>query len=80
MIYERQFITCLDKRINNKNTRIIELLESYSLGNRVVDNLDEVESIHSVIDYDIIKETMRANRAESLEYLRMIKEYSKDKE
>lgn len=80
LIYERQFITCLDKRINNKNTRIIELLESYSLGNRVVDNLDEVESIHSVIDYDIIKETMRANRAESLEYLRMIKEYSKDKE
>lgn len=73
IIFHKKFMTLPDKRPDNRNTRIENLLKLASLENRM-GNGDSCELIHNEIDYKNTDARIRAVRAGSERYLKSILE------
>lgn len=73
IIFEKQFIACLDSRANNKNTRITELLDSTGLQNRLINDKLKVLEIQKEINYLSVEEKLMVEREKSIKYLEAIR-------
>lgn len=71
ILYEKQFIACLDSRKNNKNTRIVELLEMVGLKECLIDSSEKImDAIENDNDYVEVKKKIDVGQKESIRYLK----------
>ena len=69
IIFQKQFAYYLDQSKNNRNSRILNLLELLSLNNRSMVNYEEIEKIDDIIDYEKVCEVLDIKREVSKKYL-----------
>ena len=71
ILYEKQFLACLDSRKNNKNTRIVELLGMVGLEKCLIDSSEKiVDAIENNNDYVEVKKKIDVDQKESIRYLK----------
>lgn len=71
-VFKKKFVTCLDSRINNKNTRITEILKAYGLEKRMISSTDILSVIDQEIDYDKMNAKLSKEKQVAFKYLEKI--------
>lgn len=71
-VFKKKFVTCLDSRINNKNTRITEILKAYRLEDRLIKVPGMISRIDQDIDYAKMNAKLADEKRVALTYLERI--------
>lgn len=76
IIYKKKFFSFLDRRANNKNNRIIDILTRFDLIERIVDDKTEEISIETINNYEEIEGQMSNERKRAFDYLNKISDFN----
>ncbi len=68
IIFEKQFVYVPDTSADNRNVRIIDLLDKVGLSSRAFNN--DINAINETIDYNVVRNLLEKERSISEDYLR----------
>lgn len=70
IVLQKQFVVSLDQRKDNRNSRLVNVLEKTNLTNRIIKSSNEIERFtKDIIDYSPVEQSINSERNRSIQYL-----------